>query len=1172
MPIEIRLLSRYQLRTKDNDPDALLLPAIELAPSKDSNVPHISSITISVRGTPEYLAKQIQSAYRVFSNSKPIKLSSEQRLKQSDCRLVQPFPTDFNCTLEVSIDYFDSDAAGNPNLSVPKNVKAECQLLPPSSEKTAPAPPPATEETTPPPAEKTAPVPPSATEETTPPPAEKTAPAPPSATEETTPPPVEKTAPAPPFATEETTPPPVEKTANDYPGWFAIDFGTSNSTVTLYDPKVVDPPKNLPQEQEVRLRLRLAEWVNQRPTDDLIHDSVQDWQSEWEKLLQEVSKNFQDPNPNNRDNLGDQIFLGTDSTRLLEAIRLIEISLNSCKDWFSRSASKQLNQIYYEVSRMPPLEWQGLIPVELDGTRNQQEIPSELKIEGLDDSFTTVTVLMGERARQDRKDALARSQDINEIQGKFYHSPKRYFGQKHSITVTLNGKDATIPVQNLIQAAYAHLIQLTDDYRKAHPHRCAVGNFYTGVVTYPTIAPPVVRREIEELVKKLGIKDVQTAYDEAVSVAIFYLLREFGGDLNIGIESFKTRCRRQGDKWSQNVLILDIGGGTTDIALIRLTLEEIDPFTSGEDRGYGGRYYKLTPKLLGSSGHLQLGGELITLRIFLLLKAAITDCILTEVSQGRLERDVLKIGLNELNQRFLKNDEFQSGTLLACVDKSNPEADASYKDALDDAEKVLSTRFQKSPSRLQTFYILWEHAERAKLILGQKPKTKDTTEPTFVLNGQQIAELLFEPNTLSPYQSLDNLSVELTVQQFEKAVTPVLKEAIGIAQGLMENCLKDDKQPVDWLILSGKTCNLDLVDKELYTKFSNSPSFVWNRERITFVPEYSKLATSIGACYAEKLRRLSFDPEQAKPLLRKGANQLYFDVKNLLYFLPCSFYREAIGSEYRIFEAGEKLSLVDPSESLVKIRSLWQGVQLNNIIQRQDFEGMTPQLWGSYNGKALAVELNMEEFEFLNKIKLQFEVDQKLEFSLLFCQGNPHYLIDAKIPSLNASDKIGTHPLISNENKVVCDIAICVAESALALNTDAHTIVFEAGKDYSKDLKVFCNEDGTMQQQLGLISDPLPPFPLSGKHSFYFQFRNSSANSWELIGELPQPEINTEYPCKYYVTLDGQGILRIHAGEVPYRKANTIEDLKQAGWVFRTELDLQPPEVEDKRNPFSGIH
>jgi len=1168
MPLKIELLDCYKLRTKDNDPDALELPVIELAPSDTSNFPHISTITISVSGTPEYLAKKIQSAYRVFNSTNLIKLFTLQRLKQSDCRLDQPLPADVNCTLSVSIDYFDSDEIGNPNLSASNNVKAECHLFSLVENK--------------------APIQSSQIQQTLQPSVENKAPISAPKNQEIPQFPISPPAPVPPFEIKPTTQPLVEKKAKDYPGWFAIDFGTSNSTVTLYDPKRVDPPNNLPKEQEERLRELLAKWVNERPTDDSLNISDTEWKIEWQKLLSEVSKNFKYLSFDKPETLGNQIFLGTDSTHLLEAIRLVEISLNSSREWFQRATSKQLNQIYYKVSRVPPLDWQSLIPVELDLLRHVQEIPSELEIESFDPSLgddnpAKVKVLMGERARQDRKNALAKSQETSGIREKFHHSPKRYFGLNRPIEVTLNGTKAKIPVQNLIQAAYAHLIQLTNDYRKARPERFAAGDFYTGVITYPTIAPPVVRREIKDLVTKLGIQNVQIAYDEAVAVAIFYLLREFGGDLNIGIESFKTRCRRQGDQWSQNVLILDIGGGTTDMAVIRLTLEEINPFDSNDDRGNGGRYYKLTPKLLGSSGHLQLGGELITLQIFLLLKAAIADCLLSAVAEEKINDERLNSKLNEINERFLKNGKFQSGTLLACVDKPNPEeADAAaYKDALNDAEKIVSTRFQKFPERLQTFYTLWEYAEKAKLILGKKRDPKETTEPTFVLNGQQISELFVEQNnTSSPTQSIENLSVTLTLQQFEKAVTPIITKAIGIAKGLIKNRLEGDEEKVDWLILSGKTCNLYLVEPELYKKFSESKYFLWNTERITFVPEYSKLATSIGACYAEKLRQLTFDPQAAKPLLRKGANQLYFDVKNLLYFLPCSFYREAIGAQSEIFKAGQPLSLVDQQDSVVKIRSTWQGLQLSNIIQRVDFEGegegegAKPQLWGSFNGKALADELKIGDDQLRNQIKIQFEVDQNLEFSLLLCKGDvAHYLIPSHIPTLNAGDKIGMPVISDSDNKVevVCDIAVCVAESATALNTDAHTVVFEADKNYSQELKVFWNEDGNSIEQKGLINT-LAPFPLSGRHTFYFQFRQRGANSWELIGELPQPKIRTEYPCTYYVSLDEQGILRIHAGEVSYRTSDNKQCLLKEGYVFRTPLDPQPSEVEEKRDPFSGIH
>jgi hypothetical protein len=1115
MPVEIRLVPRFILRTVSNDDNTLLLPAIELAPAGGGNFPHISRITCSVRGTPPELAAQIQSAYAELNSPTPRKLSSPQRLRQSDCRLNQPLGGDVNCTLQAVVEYFDSDSEGNPLLSVRKNIAATCLLTPEAPPQPAP-----------PPVEPNPPI---------------SASAPQSQTNQS------------------------QKSEKSFPGWFAVDFGTSNSTVTLFDPKVVSPPDSLPKEQEQRLRQRLAEWVSEPAAAALPSANA----SEWETFLAEVRKNLEIEDSSR---LGD-IFSQGKSAHLLEAIRQIELCLGSRSELFRRAARIRLNKIFHEAFRVPPLEWQSLIPVELDGSRRAIEIPSELEILSLENPLR---VLMGERAKQNRFNAIAQgaSSSGNEIRGKFHHSPKRYFGQERSIKVTLNGQEDTIHVNQLIQAAWDHLIQLTEDCRKRNPGRFAEGRFSTTVVTYPTIAPPMVRRSVEQLVKNLGIPDVQTAYDEAVSVAIFFLWREFGGDLNIGIESFKTRCHRQGDKWSQNVLVLDIGGGTTDIALMSLTLEEIDPFEKNEDRGLGGRYYVLTPKLLGSSGHLQLGGELITLRIFLLLKAAIADCLLTAVTEGRLESEKLEDVIGNLSDRFLVMGKFQKGKLLECVDKENlnPESDPALKDALDDAEKVLPTRWEQDPSRLQTFYTLWEYAESAKLKLGQNSHP----DTTFVLSEQEISELLAQSDIKVTLKDPNNLRVELNRAQFERAATPAVKEAIGIVKGLMENRLgkSDEGNPdsttekVDWLILSGKTCNLSLVKDEIYQEFSKSKYFVWNEERITFVLEFTKLATSAGACYAEKLRRLIFDPKESKSMLRKGANQLYIDVKNLFYYLPCSFILEAIGPGATIFDAGQELYQLAPGDAVAKVRSRWRGASLSSIIKRQDYKDMTPQLWGNFDGKALADRLGMNDEEFRNKIKIQFEINHKLEFSLLLCRGNPHYLIAASTPSLDVTKAMGT-PAVIVDGKLAGDIGVHVQESATAHQTDAEHLVFEAGLNYSESLKDFRYEGE--RQGKGLISDPLPEFPRTGKQAFYF--RKGKTDPWMEIGQLSRPDGETDYICKYHVTLDDQGILRLHVGEVPYWTSDRAEVLKQQeGCVFRDKLELQPNDIDEKRDPFCGKH
>lgn len=1128
MAVEIRLPPNFQVYIKENE--YLELPTIQLIAVGD-NVPHIARINCIVTGTPEELAFQIKKAYKPFDSVTP-KISQIGQLEQYPCKVTRPLRRPINCSLVVTVEYFDSDPSGDPLLSEPREAEASCYLWSPLIDD-----------------------------------------------QEI-------------IETEAITIPTETSTYIDnqpqkrFPGWLALDFGTSNSTVTLFDPIEIPIAEILPREQEIRLRHRLGEWLSSPPSVALPEVNPH----EWEKFIADVSKHLEmEPY-----NLG-SVFETDQKDRFLEAIRQIELCLGNSEK-FRRAASKKLYQIYHEVFRVPTLESQNLIPVVLDINRRDTEIPSELEIFSLID----LELRMGREARDNRKKAIAQGNSVSlkEIISRFHHSPKRYFGQDRTFPVILNNQQEIIHVNQLIQAAWAHLIDLTEDYRQGARRKFSEGDFVTAVVTYPTVAPPLVRKEVKELVEQLGIDDVQTAYDEAVSVAIFFLWREFGGNLNIGIESFKTRCRQVENKWSQNVLVLDIGGGTTDLALIELTLEDNTPiFADHEDRGLGGRYYKLTPKLLGSSGHLQLGGELITLRIFRLLKVAIADFLLTAITTGDIESEKLEDLINtEVNERFLEGGKFQSGSLLKCVDKENPDGDAAYKDALHTAEKVLPTRWQEVPQRLQTFYTLWDYAEAAKLKLGQKSEHPFLT---FNISESQISELLTQSGIKFETTNPNNISLIINSEQFERAATSTIKEGIGIAKGLMESRLGFHGQnidawnthKVDWLILSGKTCNLELVQRYIYEEFSKSPYFVWNPERITFVLEFTKLATSAGACYAEKLRRLRFDPEESKELLRKGANQLEIDVKNLFYYLPCNFKRKTQSNALlTIFKAGQELYQITPTETVAKVRTEWQGIQLTNIIYRQDYEEGHLRLWGSFDGKNLMEKLGMSETDFLKKIKVQFEINQTLEFGVLLCQGNPHYLIDlpgidvgaallaaSETAALFADGKLKWNIALESpkHNLNDGDIAVNVLESATVDQPNAYHLVFEVGKDNSQFLREFHYVyHGEQQSQPGLVSNPLPPFPHNHQHTFYIYQTDPTTNTkkWIRIGALSKPDVGTDYPCKYYVTLDNQGFLRIHAGEVPYWTSTSEECLKQPGCVYRAELELQPNEVDKERDPFCGVH
>lgn len=181
-----------------------------------------------------------------------------------------------------------------------------------------------------------------------------------------------------------------------------------------------------------------------------------------------------------------------------------------------------------------------------------------------------------------------------------------------------------------------------------------------------------------------------------------------------------------------------------------------------------------------------------------LLKIKLADFLLIAITTGDMESDKLEDLINsKLNERFLEDRKFKIGSLFKCGDKENHEGDVAFKDALDTAEKVLPTHWQQAPQRLQTFYTLWDHAEAAKLKLGQK-LPGDSSLLTFTLSEQQISELLAQSAVKFQIIIPDTISLRLDSQQFEGTVTSAIKEGIGIVKGLMESCLySETKQKVD---------------------------------------------------------------------------------------------------------------------------------------------------------------------------------------------------------------------------------------------------------------------------------------------------------------------------------------------------------------------------------------
>lgn len=961
-----------------------------------------------------------------------------------------------------------------------------------------------------------------------------------------------------------------------FPGWLAIDFGTSNSSVTVYDNRKNITMPGLPAEQELELKQQLEKALVAPPAGVPLE--------KWKDFLEQMNQNLRGVG-----SIEEAIRHGDEKVRY-QVLRQMELQLVTLPDENMRThIYNWLYELYHEALRVPPLSKLSLQPIELEGAAGEAEISSELRIDKIDNPLV---VTMGRKVKRDRDEKLRQADDSAIVQLQFHHSPKRYVGQDREITVGVGSERQAMSSSKLVQAAWNQLIKLTDAYRVRSRDRFTPGQMRHAIVTYPTVSSPFVRREIERLVRDLGITTVQTDYDEAISAAIFYLMREVGGIPDLGMEAFKTRCRTDGRRWWRNVLVLDIGGGSTDVALIRLTLEEENPFAAGEDAGAAGRYYRIVPRLMGSTGHLQLGGELVTLRTFELLKTAIADQLLTAISQPRpgarlplTETSPLLHHLSGiisgLSERFRNaQDMFVSGSLLLHVlNRQNDGMEGgTAQEALDIANQVLPTRWNNDPTALEPFYELWEWAEEAKIKLGQLSDAAGNSESvSYSLSWQQIQKLLRVPlsqeetsGTADAASADADFVVTIERKQFERIIGGVIKDAVNIARGLVKSRL--EAQPgerLDWLILSGKTCYLDLVHREVRRTPGEASNSVWKPKQVTFVPKYAKLATSVGACYAEYLRQYRFNSEGAKQLLRKGFHQLYFDIHNLFFYLPCSFVREVVGGFETIFKAGDPMYQLD-EEPIGKVRSPWTRPTLTTGVHRQDFPMGAKIKWGSFSAAELLNQLSIADNRFIHDYKIQFEVNQRLQFQLLLCKETPHFHVSDKLPSLSVPFSFNAEQADTRGKGDPADSAMIIGPTPTVVERDiavklgsTEEILFAQGSELSE---TFHRDDGTTRR--GLVSRPLPSFPVNGRHTLMVR----TEKGWISLGEFTRPEASTEYPCQHQLSLDEQGTLRLHVGDMPYWEVNHVSALHETGCVYRVELELFPTQIDVMRDPFSGIH
>ncbi|WP_424530677.1 hypothetical protein ACOZ38_13025 [Sphaerisporangium viridialbum] len=962
-----------------------------------------------------------------------------------------------------------------------------------------------------------------------------------------------------------------------YQGVAAVDFGTSSATVTILDSR---RPQRLPldPQQARQLRERLAGLLRDSPPEHLAGQ----WRDLLAKLVASVAETLGERAPRDLTALAAElrqaVAVGRDPDTLTDALLdTVCLALDECLvesgEKLAAWLAPRLLDAYDSAFLVPNLFELSLRQVELDpGKRRPEILPSTVEI--VDPSPVRIALgVDGPEVRRGLKSDLIKPELLGDgITGR-------------------GGRGAT--TDDLIAAVYAELIERTEVFARPDGEEDPPAMLTSVVVTYPTTTPPGARERLQRLIRKtLDMPQVITSFDEGVAAGLFFLMRDFGTDRGeLGTEALISRSRRIGDDpptWRQNMLVIDVGAGTTDIAVIRLTvidhtraIENVDPLVQG-------RYYVIRPEVVNSTGHLQLGGDYLTLRVFYWLKAAVLDALINgdgfETERRALAQKIAGRGQESGRSALAK--------LVAMSDASLP-APREIADVLRDALPTHWAKDAKSPQK-QAFHLLWKLAEQTKIEMG---RWTEETYPVPLDDVQSVLNAIDQDNAGAQTRLVDLLpkeSVALDLGEFTRLARQILSQAVGMGRWLVEESFpKSSDERLDRVMLSGQTSTMPLMREVVIDELPGNEGndeqerlLTWNPAAVIVEADYAKAAASLGACWAQSVYLRNMGLTGAEAELARGRTHVQIAVDNLFYTLPCAFQLQGYGrNTIPLLAAGHPMREVDAEGTIAARDTTWQPLLPLHEVHRPIGKAETIQ-WGVFNfGTRQEEGFRPDPKVFLpssdglqeSRIKTLFEVDQNLIPYLYLCQGEAHYHVSADEGEfVDLRSELDPRTWDDHERRLrelPAPLMVSVVEED---GTEVETReIFPAwspdGQKVSAYFDRFFHENDALDSGyvLGRVSAPLPSPPQSGYYQFFL--RRPDGNRDELAPlRAPGP---VEPTARYVATLDVRGRLRLHRGEPPFWKAESLRDVERhSGSVYKVTMDRGVSELEPDRDPFTGRH
>lgn len=992
----------------------------------------------------------------------------------------------------------------------------------------------------------------------------------------------------------------------------AIDLGTWSSAVTLFENKEVG--KGFDPEQEQALRRGLALLLRDPDLGPAASQLFETYQDLWVRIteghrpapvpdLESLARQLHET--------GKGAVLDEDALEERRAAqRAIERTLMDPRyTELAGVMAPRMHQMYDEIFGMLPLRLQNLWLLPIHADHAAREVSSMLAIADVFDQ----TKLLDEMA--------------DAFDSKLLVVPgiKRRFVRQEQVA-ELEGR--TLPAgwlpdtDLLIGQAYRNLVQRAEDDVLGS---ALVDELYDiknaavqhVVVTFPTTLAPNARDRLRGVVADaLGLDApgfVHMDYDEAVAAALFFLVRGFSGNRNIGIEAFQARAARVPQRpqptWRRNMLVVDIGGGTTDIALLAVELTDVttEPVQAQDGPEFDGRHFVLRPRVLGTTGHPQLGGDLLTLRMFYWLKAAVADAIGAPRQQAA-------------NPPSADGEGLAAQVIRSkALDPVPPDVRTTLRERVPTHTQANGQRTPRNPTTLalstftQGFQKLWVEMESAKIARVSQNR------PRYQMDKGRPKEIEGEWATaLAEWAKQDGQGIELASADFERLIRPIIEAAAGLAADLVRRSLGDDPaQQLDMVALCGRTTAmpeakaivLDVLGRELSGSSSGQRRIGWDPAAVVVEHTYSKHAASIGACWAYANTIVKGDDAA---VLRAGIHELDIEVDRLIPALPADFGLAGADNEARPvpwLRAGQPFDMVDQTGTrtgLLFTRTEWrrlnQVICLHRILAAPVMGKSYAMEWGTYDHRVARVRAGLSQAvgadRSAGQVWYQIEMDQELRPRIWLCMGSaggvrpllhPDGGLDITsraVVNLNNCPGMAGH-FDNGRLRTVPRIEAVVTAGTEAPDFTEPVLIFDAapvGEAFEYDIASDGKAPtlGRPAQPVGPATEvlpgavsarslPMPPPGARGPVRFHLML-----DGIPLPDAIAPPTFRTALPvpdAPYWALLDARGTLRIVAGYPPYLAARTLNEMEANGghpWLALMEDGI--PLWKHTWDPFTGDH